>query len=606
MTETGVSALVIGSGAAGLASAVALHSRGIDPLVCTEGLRMGTSINTGSDKQTYYKLGMCGKTADSPYEMAQDLCAGGSMHGDIALTEASLSPVAFANLVLLGVPFPHDSCGAFPGYRTDHDPKSRAASCGPYTSRDMCRALIAELQRRKIRVREKMYAVELLVKDGVCGGAVFLREDGEFEIVRAAYTVFAAGGPGGLYEKSVYPAVHTGAVGLALAAGAKARNLAESQFGLTSLKFRWNVSGSYMQVLPRFVSVDSNGNESEFLRGVFGSDEKMREMIFLKGYQWPFAAGHVPGSSQVDLEVNRETGERGRRVFLDYRRNPSGNIPAIAAEYLGARNALGGTPAERLRRLNEPAYDLYRKHGIDLETEMLEVGVCAQHCNGGLAGDVFWESENIRGLFPVGEVNGSHGVTRPGGSALNAGQCGALRAAEEIARRIGRGETAIPEISAVTVDPGGGTERYDWRAERRKFQSRMSADGAFLRERQHLEEALSGAMEQWSVHRENGIFSFDSEQSKLEYLRNRQLLCAQCCYLSAILAQLEAGSRGGALVVSQEGVPVPEDVSFRSKTLETRLAEGKIVNEWHDCRKIPDDMELFENVWREYRERYGK
>ncbi|MGM0680565.1 MAG: preprotein translocase subunit YajC, partial [Pseudomonadota bacterium] len=32
--------------------------------------------------------------------------------------------------------------------------------------------------------------------------------------------------------------------------------------------------------------------------------------------------------------------------------------------------------------------------------------------NGGLAGNIWWESENIRHLFPVGEVNGSHGVYR--------------------------------------------------------------------------------------------------------------------------------------------------------------------------------------------------
>ena len=42
---------------------------------------------------------------------------------------------------------------------------------------------------------------------------------------------------------------------------------------------------------------------------------------------------------------------------------------------------------------------------------------CAQHNNGGLAGNHWWESLNVRHLFPVGEVNGSHGVYRPGGSA---------------------------------------------------------------------------------------------------------------------------------------------------------------------------------------------
>ncbi|MCG8507684.1 MAG: FAD-binding protein, partial [Rhodospirillales bacterium] len=86
-----VHTLVIGSGAAGLNAAVQLRNQGIeDVVVLTEGLSMGTSINTGSDKQTYYKLSLCGEDADAPRIMAENYFAGGSMHGDLALVEASL------------------------------------------------------------------------------------------------------------------------------------------------------------------------------------------------------------------------------------------------------------------------------------------------------------------------------------------------------------------------------------------------------------------------------------------------------------------------------------------------------------------------------------
>ena len=54
------------------------------------------------------------------------------------------------------------------------------------------------------------------------------------------------------------------------------------------------------------------------------------------------------------------------------------------------------------------------------------------HNNGGLKGDIWWES-NIKHLFPVGEVNGTLGVYRPGGSALNSTQVGSFRAAQYIA-----------------------------------------------------------------------------------------------------------------------------------------------------------------------------
>src|SRR5512147_3269343 len=127
--------LVIGSGAAGLNAAVQLYAQGIrDLVILTEGLQKSTSINTGSDKQTYYKLSLYGCDADSPAAMAETYFAGG-MHGDLALVEAGNSLRAFLNLVNLGVPFPRDRYGQFIGYKTDHDPRRRATSIGPYTSR---------------------------------------------------------------------------------------------------------------------------------------------------------------------------------------------------------------------------------------------------------------------------------------------------------------------------------------------------------------------------------------------------------------------------------------------------------------------------------------
>ena len=183
---TWVHTLVIGSGAAGLNAAVQLCQCGVpDVLIVTEGLQMGTSINTGSDKQTYYKLSMCGAETDSPVTMAETYFAGGSMHGDLALVEASLSARAFMHLVNLGVPFPRDRYGQFVGYKTDHDPRQRATSIGPYTSREMCRVLIRQVQRLGIPVRENRNVVELLTvgqgSDRRVVGAVAVRDDATLE-----------------------------------------------------------------------------------------------------------------------------------------------------------------------------------------------------------------------------------------------------------------------------------------------------------------------------------------------------------------------------------------------------------------------------------------
>ena len=100
-------AIVIGTGAAGYNAAIQIAKGGKKRVaMVTEGVHSGTSRNTGSDKQTYYKLGLGGNAEDSVRKMAGDLFAGGAVDGDNALCEAALSARCFFQLCELGVPFP--------------------------------------------------------------------------------------------------------------------------------------------------------------------------------------------------------------------------------------------------------------------------------------------------------------------------------------------------------------------------------------------------------------------------------------------------------------------------------------------------------------------
>ena len=126
--------MIVGSGAAGLNCALMCAQNGIPPEeigIFTEEIVAGTSFNAGSDKQTYYRISQVGDQSDLPYSMAQALFNGGSMHGDIALVEATCSLQAFMHLVGLGVQFPHDQYGSFASYKTDNDPLQRGTSVGP-------------------------------------------------------------------------------------------------------------------------------------------------------------------------------------------------------------------------------------------------------------------------------------------------------------------------------------------------------------------------------------------------------------------------------------------------------------------------------------------
>ncbi|MBO5269718.1 MAG: FAD-binding protein, partial [Clostridia bacterium] len=249
------------------------------------------------------------------------------------------------------------------------------------------------------------------------------------------------------------PGSQHGATGLAISAGATLSNMEEWQYGIASTRYRWNLSGTYQQVLPRYISMDENGVEREFLYDALGEASLSR--IFLKGYEWPFDTRKIGGSSDVDLLVAAEE-KRGRRVYLDYTRNPKGLehgfgvLSAEAYAYLSRSDALFGTPIERLDRMNRGAIELYASHGIDLWRDRLAIAVSSQHCNGGVMVDAHWESD-VRGLYVIGEAAGTFGVYRPGGSALNSTQVGGLRAAEHIARKTRTEAHGVPnaEIPAI-------------------------------------------------------------------------------------------------------------------------------------------------------------
>ena len=142
--------VVVGTGAAGYNAACRLHQYGVrDTAVVTEDINAGTSRNTGSDKQTYYKLTLAGGETDSVLDMAQTLFEGQAVDGDIALCEAAASAGGFFHLAQLGVPFPTNEYGEFVGYKTDHDPFRRATSAGPYTSKLMTEALEKSVRGKK-------------------------------------------------------------------------------------------------------------------------------------------------------------------------------------------------------------------------------------------------------------------------------------------------------------------------------------------------------------------------------------------------------------------------------------------------------------------------
>ena len=620
-----VQTAVLGTGAAGYNAACLLKKGGADDLVIiTESRNAGTSRNTGSDKQTYYKLSLAGDDPDSVCSLASDLFAGRAVDGDIALCEAALSSASFLRLADMGVPFPVNRYGEYIGYKTDHDPHRRATSAGPYTSRFMTECLEKEAESLGIELLDGYQAVRLLVKNEEIRGLFLIsRKSGEPLIVLCSSLVFATGGPAGIYSASVYPESQFGATGIAFEAGCMGRNLTEWQYGLASVKPRWNVSGSYMQVIPRFVSIDEDGREYDFLSEYAYPREKMLSLIFLKGYQWPFDVRKLKsGSSIIDILCYLQI-EKGRRVYLDFMHNPDfqdipwDKISDEASCYLKAAGATGDTPIERLKKLNMPAYSFYLDKGVDLENEYLEISLSAQHNNGGLAIDSWWQS-NIKGLFPVGECAASHGVYRPGGSALNAGQCGSRRAASWICQhRLGPWsadgtelEDEVNEIKNLIAGSENGT--LDAREVYKHVREMMSLNGSVIRNEDLIEKTL----EEITFYLSN--FSSIKVNGKAELwilFELRNALITQKVYLESMLDYILHGgkSRGSALYSEENGnIHIDglynrftyslEDEARPSEIQEARYMDGKTEFSRRMPNPMPKDDDFFENVWARYRE----
>ncbi|QIK71069.1 FAD-binding protein [Propioniciclava coleopterorum] len=647
--------VVVGTGAAGYCAADRLVMLGQkDVVMVTDKRRAGASRNAGSDKQTYYKLTLAGAEPDSVREMAETLFSGGSMDGDIALAEAAWSPRAFFHLVESGVPFPHNASGEYVGYKTDHDPRQRATSVGPYTSRTMVEKLEGRVKDgHGIPVLDLCRVVDLVVEDGAVVGLLCVRLDvgadhpSRFLLLRCTNLVYATGGPAGMYADSVYPNGQWGANGAALRAGVHGKNLTEWQFGLASIHPRWNVSGTYMQALPRFVSTDADGGDAREFLGEFLPDYgDQLTRIFLKGYQWPFDVRKAPeGSSLIDLLVYQETKLRGRRVWLDFRANPAeehfdaSKLSDEARAYLDATGVTGlgdSTPIERLQHMNRPAYEFYlqRNPGVDLETDMLEVAVCAQHNNGGLEVDQWWQS-NLAGFFPVGEAAGAHGVYRPGGAALNSGQVGATRAASYIAQArtedpvdegtfasaaapvAERAASLLKEAGARAASGTDGTDELLTRIRRL-----MSDKAGVVRSRESVAQAREEITALLAGYEATIAADLDSRRSVSRLFLIRDILTSQYVYLNAMEHYVASGglSRGSVLYTDAEGDLPVVDASVSAALPELfrlRLDAGKLDDviqvtswdgaadpefTWRERRPIPEHAEAFENTWRTYRE----
>lgn len=639
-------ALVVGSGAAGLRAAVELKRRQQNVLLATAGLYMGTSACSGSDKQTLFTAATAGN-GDSFLKLADALASGGAMDYDTAYVEAVGSLHTLGGLQFLGLELPEDRYGAILRYQTDHDEAGRATSCGPRTSRLMVKVLLEEVQRLNIPLLSGATVIKLLRQRDESGtehvaGAILAtgsraHNPWGLALVVAPNVVLATGGPGELYRDSVYPNKCFGSLGLALEEGITLTNLTESQFGIGTPRsaFPWNLSGTYVQVIPYIYSVDSDGGEHNFLADYYRTTQELASNIFRKGYQWPFHATRVMdfGSSLLDMAVAHEQ-QLGRKVYMDFQRNPEavpGDLPFSLQRldddvraYLENNDALAALPIERLQRMNPLSIALYKMHGHDLTQTPLQFAMNNQHMNGGIEVDI-WGQTSLPGCFAVGEIAGTHGVTRPGGAALNAGQVFAMRLARYIAHA-GR-RNAVDDVPELAAQPLAEVNDVILRAQRNEsgrslqsvkeeIQARMSDHGGFICHVDAVRQAAQEARLLAAAVAKNALsIRHLAEIPELFMWRQMALISAAVLTMLDDYISAGGGSRGARIILDPEGdcLPLtrngpaqlwrfrPEQTSDKEKKLTIHYQQAKFIVRQKALRSLADSKDhYFEKNWPDF------
>jgi L-aspartate oxidase len=430
--------LIIGSGLAGLACALALDVRRTAILV--------NDTQPASDVASAWAQGGVAAALaadDAPALHAADTLAAAGGIADRATVDALAAdaPQAIALLESFGVPFDRDADGELAlGLEAAHS-RRRIAHAADHTGASIVAALLAAVARRpNVTLVTGLRAFDLISRDdGSVGGARFVNADGGVIECGAAATVVASGGYGGLFARTTTPAATLGA-GIAMAARAGA-TLADLEF----VQFHPTALAGGGDPLPLV---------SEAVRG--------EGAVLIDEH----------GQRFVDELLPRDV--VARAIFAVEER---GGSAALDARALGARFA------RRFPTIDARA----RALGIDAATMPLPVTPAAHYTIGGIATGATGRTD-VAGLWACGEVaaTGLHGANRLASNSLMEALVFGTRVAGDI------GATALPRRSIGSVRPPQTIVLADdLAAVLRPLREAMSAFVGVVRDARGLNRALA-------------------------------------------------------------------------------------------------------------------
>lgn len=258
---------------------------------------------------------------------------------------------------------------------------SRIACIADHTGKSIHQVLSSVAQKRKnITIINNSIAIDLLIKNGICGGAYMLQENGLVQTILVKNVILATGGASKVYKYTTNPDTSTGdGIAMAYRAGAKICNMEFNQFHPTCLYHPHAKSFLISETLRGEGAKLSLPNGSEFMHKYDARAELASRDIVARAIDNEMK---ILGFNYVYLDISFKDS-----VWIKNR------FPTIFNKCL--------------------------KFNIDITKDKIPVVPAAHYTCGGVQTDLSGKT-NIENLYAIGEVahTGVHGANRLASNSL--------------------------------------------------------------------------------------------------------------------------------------------------------------------------------------------
>ncbi len=381
--------IIIGSGVAGLFTAICLAAKGRVTVISKQNLIAGNTWFAQGGIAASFSID------DSPALHFNDTWQAGSCFGQrkaiAALVEEA--PKRIDDLIALGVRFDTTEGKIALGREGAHSVKRILHIGGDATGKKLVQALLLSAKSRDVNFIEDAFAEKLIVSDGRCCGLIYSHKK-KLNCITAKAVILATGGCGQLFQYTTNaPAVTGDGLALAYNAGAVLRDLEFFQFHPTVF-------------LP---PQDQPFLISEAVRGEGAYLVNSSGKRFMKYYH---SQGELGPRDIVSRAIMEEQLNTGDSIYLDLRHLSAGFI------------------STRFPNIYKHCLDW----GYNLTKQLIPVTPAAHYLIGGVEVDLNGHTA-VNNLYAVGEIasTGVHGANRLASNSLLEGLVFGYRVAQSAA-----------------------------------------------------------------------------------------------------------------------------------------------------------------------------